>query len=85
MMAEAQRDDDEIFVYMGGDQRVPDGVRRARIHPSVKNIPARAFRNRTRLISVEFHDEIEIIEDYAFDWCLIIFGISSGLPRMKYS
>ena len=37
MMAEARDDgDDEIFVYMGGDQRVPGGVRRARIHRSVK-------------------------------------------------
>ncbi len=69
-MAEAlDEEDDEIFVYMGGDQRVPDGVRRARIHRSVKIIPARAFYCRENLISVEFHDDIEIIEDHAFDRC----------------
>ena len=70
-MAEAgvQGDDDDIFVYMGGDQEVPDGVRRARIHKSVKIIRSRAFRNRRQLISVEFHDGVEIIEEYAFYGC----------------
>ena len=32
IMMQPAEDDDEIFVYMGGDQEVPDGVRRARIH-----------------------------------------------------
>ena len=45
MMEEAQGDDDEVFVYMGGDQQVPDGVRRARIHKSVKIVRARASRS----------------------------------------
>eukprot|EP00986_Skeletonema_menzelii_P017056 scaffold17289_cov128-Skeletonema_menzelii.AAC.2 len=67
-MAEAARDD-EIFVYMGGDQQVPWGVRRARIHKSVKIVPKRAFYNRRQLISVEFHDDIEIIEECAFWGC----------------
>ncbi len=67
-MAEAQ-DDDEIFVYMGGNQQVPDGVRRARIHKSVKIVRARAFQYRRHLISVEFHDEVEIIEEAAFSNC----------------
>ena len=62
-------DDDEVFVYMGGDQQVPDGVRRARIHKSVKIVRARAFQNRQNLISVEFHDGIEIIEEEAFRGC----------------
>ena len=64
-----EAEDDEIFVYMGGDQRVPDGVRRARIHRDVKIIPARAFHERTNLIDVEFHNEIRIIEDEAFRFC----------------
>jgi len=68
-MAEAARDDDDIFVYMGGDQRVPDGVRRARIHKSVKIVPKRAFYKRRQLIYVEFHDDIEIIEECAFWGC----------------
>ena len=49
-------EDDEIFVYMGGNQVVPERVRRARIHEDVKIIRARAFQNREHLISVEFHD-----------------------------
>ena len=73
IMAEAQGDDG-IFVYMGGDQEVPDGVRRARIHKSVKIVHARAFQNRRRLISVEFHDGVEIIETEAFHFCTSLRG-----------
>jgi hypothetical protein len=68
-MAEAQEDDDEIFVYMGGDQVVPNDVRRVRIDKSVKIIPANAFEYREDLISVEFHDGIERIEKGAFKGC----------------
>ena len=68
-MAEARADDDEIFVYMGGDQQVPDGVRRARIHKSVKIVSAMAFQYRHHLIYVEFHDSVEIIEAGAFNGC----------------
>ena len=71
---EALGDGDEIFVYMGGAQRVPDGVRRARIHQDVKNIPREAFYNRRQLISVEFHDGIEIIEKDAFSGCKSLRG-----------
>ena len=67
-------DDDEIFVYMGGDQRVPDGVRRARIHKSVKIVRKRAFICRYELISVEFHDGVEIIEEHAFTGCWLLKG-----------
>jgi hypothetical protein len=69
-----QQEEDDIFVYMGGDQEVPERVRRARIHKSVKIIRARAFQNREHLISVEFHDGIEIIEDFAFNWCNSLTG-----------
>ena len=71
MMAQ---DDDDIFVYMGGDQQVPDGVRRARIHRSVKIVPRGAFFNRHQLIYVEFHDDIEIIEKDAFYNCISLKG-----------
>eukprot|EP00986_Skeletonema_menzelii_P001710 scaffold468_cov133-Skeletonema_menzelii.AAC.2 len=73
-MADALDDDDEIFVYMGGDQRVPGGVRRARIHKSVKIVPREAFFLRRQLISVEFHDDIEIIEEEAFYGCTSLRG-----------
>ncbi len=74
MMAEALDDDDEIFIYMGGDQDVPQHVRRVRIHKSVKIIPENAFYRRENLIYVEFHDEIEIIEEYAFTGCISLRG-----------
>jgi hypothetical protein len=73
-MMEAQEEDDEIFVYMGGDQEVPERVRRARIHISVKIITRRAFYHRRHLISVELHDGIEIIEEEAFVGCEILSG-----------
>eukprot|EP00986_Skeletonema_menzelii_P011564 scaffold5994_cov75-Skeletonema_menzelii.AAC.1 len=74
MMAEEARDDDDIFVYMGGDQRVPQRVRRARIHKSVKIVPEQAFYYRQQLIYVEFHDDIEIIEEQAFEGCISLKG-----------
>jgi len=55
--------DGEIFVYMGGDQVVPDDVVRVRIDKSVKIITSQAFEHRRRLIYVEFHDGIEIIRE----------------------
>jgi hypothetical protein len=69
MMQPAEDDDDEIFVYMGGDQQVPRHVIRARIHKSVKSILVGAFEYCEDLISVEFHDEVEIIEEGAFYFC----------------
>ena len=75
-MAEAAaQDDDDIFVYMGGDQQVPLGVRRARIHISVKIVRARAFQGRHQLISVDFHDGVEMIEEQAFDGCGLLRSI----------
>ena len=75
MMEAAPEDVDEIFVYMGGDQRVPNGVRRARIHKSVKIVRANAFENRQQLVSVEFHDGVEIIETNAFRCCYSLRSI----------
>ena len=34
---------EEVFVYMGGDMIVPRDVVRVRVHPSVSVIPAEAF------------------------------------------
>ncbi len=73
-LAAVEAQDDEIFVYMGGHQQVPDGVRRARIHHSVKIIRANAFDGRRQLISVEFHDGIEIIEEESFCGCDSLSG-----------
>ena len=74
-MAAAAQDDDDIFVYMGGDQQVPYGVRRARIHKSIKIVPRRAFHNRHHLMYVEIHDGVEIIEEMAFYGCFSLRSI----------
>ena len=68
-MDEAAHNNDEIFVYTGGDQVVPNDVRRVRIDKSVKIIPRRAFEFSRHLIDVEFHDGIEIIGEMAFGSC----------------
>jgi hypothetical protein len=72
MMAEAQAD--EIFVYTGGDQVVPQNVSRVRIDKSITIIPERAFYGRRRLIYVEFHDGVERIEKRAFNDCYSLIG-----------
>ena len=54
---------------------MPDGVRRARIHKSVKIVRARAFFCRRNLIYVEFHDGVEIIELSAFAGCVLLKSV----------
>ena len=68
-------DGNNIFVYMGGEQVVPDGVTHAVIDPSVKIVPRGAFSYRRQLVSVIFHDGVEIIEDDAFAGCESLRGI----------
>ena len=74
-------DNNSAFVYMGGNQRVPEDVTHVRIHKSVKNIPRRAFSNCIRLISIEMHDGVEIIEEDAFWCCESLRGIK--LPGVR--
>eukprot|EP00984_Skeletonema_dohrnii_P009851 scaffold3797_cov91-Skeletonema_dohrnii-CCMP3373.AAC.6 len=52
--------DDVVFVYLGGEQEVPRNVRRVIIDRSVNIIPKKAFYQRKDLVSVEFHEGIEI-------------------------
>jgi hypothetical protein len=73
MMAEER--DDEIFLYMGGAQEVPEDVRRVRIDKSVKIIPWRAFQFRSSMMYVEFHDGIEIIGGWAFYDCISLRSV----------
>jgi hypothetical protein len=70
------RANDDLFVYMGGDQQVPRNVRYVRIHGSVKIIRTGAFFWCRHLVSVEMHDGVEIIEDQAFWNCVSLRGIN---------
>ena len=70
---------EDIFVYMGGEQRVPRGVTHILIDPSVKivgKLKFWVFWYRERLVSVIFHDGVEIIEEQAFWNC---FSLSGGI------
>ena len=59
-------DDDVVnFVYTG-QVNVPDGVIRVRVHTSIKVICAKAFVRQSRLIGVELHDGIKVIEKNVF-------------------
>ena len=61
-------DDAAYFVYTGQED-VPWDVICVLIHPSVRVIRGEAFNGRMRLLSVEFHDRLEVIEESAFEWC----------------
>jgi hypothetical protein len=70
--------DVDVFVYMGGSvpHHLRDTITHVRVHKSVKIIAARAFLNCERLVSIEMHDGVEIIEQCAFAVC-------SSLRRIK--
>jgi hypothetical protein len=72
---------DDIFVYVGGEQVVPEDVTHVRIDRSVKIIPRKAFQGRRELLSVETHDDLEKIEEYAFNCCTSLRGIK--LPGVR--
>jgi len=61
-------DDAACFVYTG-QENVPDGVIHVRVHPSIRVIRAKAFLRQIRLISVDLHDGLEVIEMDAFCDC----------------
>jgi hypothetical protein len=76
----------DIFVYLGGEQHVPVGVTHVIIDKSVKIIPERAFEGRQLVVSVETHDEIEIVEKQAFQGCISLRGIKlPGVKEVGYS
>ncbi len=73
--AEDGNNNDDVFIYMGGDQEVPRNVTHVRVHKSVKIIRQRAFYWCRQLVSVEMHDGVEIIEQQAFSNCNSLRGI----------
>ena len=61
--------DDDIFVYTGGDQEVPRDVKRVRIAENVDTIPARLFFSCRQLIEVKGHNKLKKIEEWGFHLC----------------
>ena len=60
---------DDVFVYTGGEQRVPRDVKRVRIAENVDTIPAWTFEHCEELIEVKAHDKLRKVEQFAFHGC----------------
>jgi hypothetical protein len=77
----AEGDGNDVFIYMGGDQVVPRDVTHAIVDRSVDTITRRAFYNCRRLVSIEMHDDVKIIEVGAFESCFSVKRIK--LPGVR--
>jgi hypothetical protein len=80
-MADNGNNNDNVFIYMGGDQEVPEDVTHAIVDPSVDTICAWAFGHRRRLMWIKMHDGVKLIEDGAFEFCSSLKGIK--LPGVR--
>ena len=69
--------DDDIFVYTGGEQRVPRDVKRVRIADNIDTIPAYIFDSCRQLKEVEGHDKLKKIEHHALNGCFSLRWISN--------
>ena len=69
--------DEDIFVYTGGDQEVPRGVKRVRIAENVDTIAERVFDQCQQLIEVEGHNKIKKIERRAFYKCIRLRSVAN--------
>ena len=84
-MERLRLDDTAYFLYTGQEDVLMDGIR-VRVHPSVRVICGKAFIGRERLISVEFHDGVEVIKEEAFCRCtsLCKILIPPSVRAIKY-
>eukprot|EP00984_Skeletonema_dohrnii_P017523 scaffold7994_cov83-Skeletonema_dohrnii-CCMP3373.AAC.4 len=74
IMADHAADDNvgDVFVYMGGEQVIPDDVTHVLIDESVEVIEENAFRDCEHLVQVETHDGIKEVEKGAFLRCKLL-------------
>jgi hypothetical protein len=75
-------DNGDVFIYMGGDQFVPEDVTHVRVHKSVKTIRHGAFQQCRKLVSIEMHDGVKIIKGCAFRFCTSLKGIKLAGVRI---
>ena len=61
LLADGNNNDD-IFVYVGGDQEVPRDVKRVRIAENIDTVPREVFLRCEQLIEVVGHNKIKKIE-----------------------
>ena len=78
-MADQAVDAGDVFFYTGG--RAPQHVVNVIIDESVKEIDDEAFFNNRNLRSVEFHDGVERIGEWAFCGCPLLSQIK--LPGVR--
>jgi hypothetical protein len=69
MADNGNNNNNDVFIYRGGDQEVPRDVTHAIVDPSVDNIRRKAFFECRHLVSLEMHDEVKIIERQAIQRC----------------
>jgi hypothetical protein len=67
-----------FFTYTGSeeDDAIPIDITHVRIHPTVTNIPDFAFHGRTKLQSIEFHNNLKSIGNSAFGECTSLHQVT---------
>ena len=80
--AEDNGGNNDIFVYMGGEQEVPSGVSHLVVNRSVKIIRRETFINCRNLVVVELNGGIDIIEERAFRCCTSLGRINLSGVRV---
>src|SRR6056300_1212823 len=78
--------DEDIFVYMGGEQEVPRDVKQVHIAENVDTVPEGAFMNCEQLIEVEGHNKLKKVEVEAFYGCLRLQRITKmgGVKEIEH-
>ncbi|CAJ1947261.1 unnamed protein product [Cylindrotheca closterium] len=67
--------DNSVFVYKGGNQKVPKNIFRATIDASARIIPSMAFKGCKLLTHVSFQNGLEEIQSFAFLDCVSLVEI----------
>jgi hypothetical protein len=68
------------IIYKGGSKGIPRDVTSVKIHPSVRSIKSRAFKDRSRLTIVIGGEGLEEVGDAAFQCCTSLYEISIARP-----
>jgi hypothetical protein len=75
--------DDDVFLYMGGGipHHLKDTITHVRIDESISFVRLDAFQFCRNLVSVELHDGVDLIEEFAFNDCTSLREIN--LPGVR--
>ena len=81
MMVDNGNNNDNVFIYMGGDQEVPLDVTHAIVDRSVDTIRREAFSECRHLVWIKMHDGVGTIGKEAFSGCISLRSIK--LPGVR--